>query len=296
MTKQYQAVTDRIVAMLEAGTRPWAQPWGAPGSSGIRPLRHDGTPYRGANVINLWAAAAARGFSNPRWMTFMQAKEYGGAVIKGAKAELAFYVGRVTATEQNEAGEDVERSFSFLKSYCVFNVAEIAGLPARFYGLKAEGERLNPAARIAAADAFIESTGATITYGGSQAFYMPSADGIAMPAFEQFASAARFYGTAFHELAHWTKGPNRLERDFGRKRWGDEGYAMEELVAELAAAYVSADLSICAEPREDHASYIASWLRVLKNDNRAIFSAAAYAERAAGFLHECQAQPVALAA
>ena len=292
MTKQYQAVTDRIVAMLEAGTRPWAQPWGAPGSSGIRPLRHDGTPYRGANVINLWAAAQVRGFDNPRWMTFNQAKEYGGHVMKGAKAELAFYVGRTTTTEQNEAGEDVERSFSFLKSYCVFNVAEIAELPARFYGLKA-GELLNPAERVPAADAFIAGTGATITYGGSQAFYQPSADRIAMPAFEQFASAAGFYGTAFHELAHWTKGPNRLVRDFGRKRWGDEGYAMEELVAELAAAYVSADLSICAEPREDHAAYIASWLHVLKNDNRAIFAAASYAERAAAFLHECQAAPAA---
>jgi antirestriction protein ArdC len=295
MTKQYQAVTDRIVAMIEAGTRPWAQPWGAPGSGGIRPLRHDGTPYRGANVINLWAAAQVRGFDQPRWMTFNQAKDYGGHVMKGAKAELAFYVGQVKRTEENASGEEVERNVSFLKSYCVFNVAEIAGLPAEFYGFK-RGELLDPSARIPAADAFIANTGAAITWGGSRAYYQPATDRIAMPPFEQFSEAAGYYGTALHELAHWTKAPHPLDRDLGRKRFGDAGYAMEELVAELAAAFLCCDLGVTPEPREDHAAYVEGWLSVLKSDNRAIFSAASYAEKAAAYLHECQAAPAAVAA
>lgn len=295
MSKSYQTVTDRIVSMLEAGVRPWAQPWGAPGSCGIRPMRHDGTPYRGANVLNLWAAAMARGFDVPRWMTFKQAQDYGARVMKGAKAELAFYVGSVVRTEENARGEEVERAITFLKAYPVFNVAEIAGLPPEFYGLKA-GAPLDPAARIPAADAFIARTGAAIEWGGTRAFYRPSDDRIRLPDFDQFASAAAYYGTALHELAHWTKAPSRLDRDLGRKRWGDEGYAMEELVAELAAAYLCADLAVTAEPREDHAAYIASWLKVLRDDPRAIFAAASYAERAAGYLHDCQAQPATLAA
>jgi antirestriction protein ArdC len=109
-----------------------------------------------------------------------------------------------------------------------------------------------------------------------------------MPVIEAFKDAESFYATLAHENTHWTKHPSRLERDFGRKAWGDEGYAREELVAELGAAFLCADLGLTPEVRDDHASYIATWLTVLKNDKRAIFSAAAHAQRAVDFLHGLQ--------
>jgi antirestriction protein ArdC len=131
-------------------------------------------------------------------------------------------------------------------------------------------------------------TGAAIAHGGARAFYVPSADRIQMPPFESFRDACAYYATLIHELTHWTKHASRLNRDFGRKRFGDQGYAMEELVAELGAAFLCADLSLSPEPREEHASYIATWLKVLKQDRRAIFSAAAHAQRAADYLHGLQ--------
>jgi antirestriction protein ArdC len=109
-----------------------------------------------------------------------------------------------------------------------------------------------------------------------------------MPIFEAFGDAESYYATLAHESMHWTKHPSRLDRQFGRKQWGDAGYAEEELVAELGAAFLCADLEISLQPREDHASYIAHWLTVLKNDKRAIFRAAAHAQRAADFLHARQ--------
>jgi antirestriction protein ArdC len=142
--------------------------------------------------------------------------------------------------------------------------------------------------RIERAEAFFSATGATIRHGGNQAFYTMADDRVQMPPFETFQDAESYYATLAHEITHWTRHPKRLEREFGRKRWGDEGYAMEELVAELGSAFLSADLDITLEPREDHASYIAHWLKVLKDDKRAIFSAAAHAQRAADYLHALQ--------
>lgn len=166
-----------------------------------------------------------------------------------------------------------------MKGYTAFNVEQIEGLPERYYA-KAE-PRLDPVQRIARADAFFAATGADIRHGGNQAYYTMAQDYVQMPPFESFRDAESYYATLAHECTHWTRHPSRLERDFGRKRWGDEGYAMEELVAELGSAFVSADLDLTPEPREDHAAYIASWLKVLKNDKRAIFTAAGHAQRGA---------------
>jgi antirestriction protein ArdC len=127
-----------------------------------------------------------------------------------------------------------------------------------------------------------------VSYGGSRAFYRPSTDSIVMPPIEAFKDAEAFYGTLFHETCHWTSAGSRLARDFGSKRFGSEGYAMEELVAELGAAFLCADLDLTLEPREDHASYIFNWVQVLKNDNRAIFTAASHAQHAADFLNGLQ--------
>jgi len=142
-----------------------------------------------------------------------------------------------------------------------------------------------PLAHIENAERFVASTGANIVHGGNRACYVISTDRVHMPSLDSFRDAESYYATLLHELTHWTRHKTRLNREFGRKRWGDAGYATEELVAELGSAFLCADLGITAEPREDHASYLASWLEVLKSDKRAIFTAAAYAQRAADFLN-----------
>ena len=175
-------------------------------------------------------------------------------------------------------------TFPFLKSYTVFNVDQIEGLPASFYE-KPAAEPMASKERIAHAEAFFAATGADIRHGGTQASYSVTADQVRMPPFESFKSAEAHAATLAHELIHWTRHPARLGRDFGRKTWGDEGYAREELVAELGAAFLCADLGITPRPREEHAAYISSWIKALKNDKRAIFAAAAHAQRAVDYLH-----------
>lgn len=290
MGKQYQAVTDRIITMLETGVRPWSQPWAA--SGGGRPLRFDGKPYRGANVLNLWAAAMDRGFVCRHWMTYKKAAELGAQVRKGAKSEYAFYVGAISRTEQNKQGEEIDRTIPFLKAYNVFNCDEIDGLPDQ-YRIAPPLVTLDEAARIPECDAWIAGTGARIVQGGGRAFYQPSADQIHLPEFSSFDSASRYYSVAFHELTHWTGAEKRLDRLKG-KIFGSPDYAFEELVAELSASYLCADLRVDSEPREDHAAYMACWLKALKDDNRNIFRAASYAEKACTYLHDLQ-QPAELA-
>ena len=175
-----------------------------------------------------------------------------------------------------------------MKGYTVFNVEQIDGLPEH-YAAKPEAV-IDAAQRIDHAERFFASTGADIRHGGNSAHYSGGTDHVQMPAFEAFRSPESYYATLAHELTHRTKHPKRLDRDFGRKKWGDEGYAKEELVAELGAAFLCADLALTPEPGMDHAGYIQSWLKVLKEDKRAIFSAAAHAQRAADFLHGFQQQ------
>jgi antirestriction protein ArdC len=281
----YQRITQQIVTALEQGVRPWHQPWNAEHAAGriTRPLRGNMVPYRGINILTLWAEAVAKGFAAPIWMTFKQAQELGGHVRKGEHGSLVVYASKFTRAETNpETGEDTERDIPFLKGYTVFNVEQIEDLPVQFYG-KPE-PRKDGIARIAAAEAFVAATRADIAHGGNRAYYSITDDHVRMPPFEAFVDAEGYYATLTHELTHWTRHPSRLDRDFGRKRWGDEGYAMEELVAELGAAFVLADLDIAPQARAEHASYIQSWLQVLKDDKSAIFTAASHAQRAADYL------------
>lgn len=285
----YQRVTDSIVAELETGARPWLKPWNADHAAGriSRPLRANGIPYRGINVLMLWAAATARGYAAPLWLTYKQAQELGGQVRKGEKGSLVVYASTLTRTEQDEAtGEDLEREIPFMKGYTVFNAEQVDDLPAHFYAV--QQPTLDPVARIASVETFFAFVGADVREGGNRAFYSMAEDRVQMPPFVAFHEPEAYYATLAHELCHWTRHPKRLDRDFGRKRWGDEGYAMEELVAELGAAFVCADLQLTPQPREEHAAYIASWLKILKSDKRAIFSATAYAQRAADYLAELQ--------
>ena len=179
-------------------------------------------------------------------------------------------------------GQHVEHEIPYLKGYTVFNVEQIDGLPDQYYAKAAP--RLDPVARIDRADKFFAGSKATIRHGGNRAYYAQEVDYIQMPPFECFRDAESYYSTLAHELTHWTKHPSRLARDFGRKQWGDQGYAQEELVAELGAAFLCAHLELAGDPREENASYIANWLEVLKNDSRFIFKAATHAQRAADYL------------
>jgi antirestriction protein ArdC len=284
----YQRITDRIVTALEAGVRPWLRPWNAEHAAGriTRPLRANGIAYRGINVIALWMEAEAKGFAAPIWMTYKQAHERGGQVRKGEHGSLVVYADKITRTELDLGGDEVEREIPFLKGYTVFCVDQIDGLPAQYYAKAAPV--LDPVQRIAGAEAFFAATAANIRQCGTQAFYSVTHDRVQMPPFETFRDAESYYATLSHECTHWTRHPSRLDRDFGRKRFGDEGYAIEELVAELGSAFLCADLGLTPEPREDHAAYIASWLKVLKDDRRAIFTAAGHAQRAADYLNRLQ--------
>jgi antirestriction protein ArdC len=284
-TDLYERVTAQIVASLEQGVRPWLKPWNAEHAAGriTRPLRSNGIPYQGINVLMLWGAAFERGYAAPIWMTFKQALELGGCVRKGERGSSVVYASAITRREtDSDTGEESEHDFPFLRDYTVFNVEQIDGLPAHFTAPAAP--QLDPVQRIERAEQFFAGTGAAVRHGGNQAFYSVASDFVQMPFFETFRDAESYYATLAHELTHWTRHPSRLDRSFGRKRFGDEGYAMEELVAELGAAFLSADLSLTPELRDDHAAYIGNWLNVLKNDKRAIFTAASHAQRAADFL------------
>jgi antirestriction protein ArdC len=288
-TDLYSRITGKIAADLERGVRPWHRPWNAGNMEGriTRPLRHNGIPYQGINVIMLWMAAVTNGYGAPHWFTFRQARELGGNVRKGEHGELVVYADRIIRTGTDDKGEETERSIPFLRGYTEFNAEQCENLPAQ-YSVKPDASLLPVAQRIKAADTFFAATGAEIHHGGNRAYYAEGADHIQMPPFETFRDAESYSATLAHECVHWTKHDKRLARDFGRTHWGDEGYAREELVAELGSAFLSADLGIAPEVRDDHASYIAAWLEVLKNETRFIFTAASHAQRAVDYLHGLQ--------
>jgi len=267
------------------------KPWNAEHAAGriTRPLRGNGVPYQGINVLMLWSAAMEKGYAAPIWMTFKQALDLKAHVRKGEAGSLVVYADKIIRTETDaNTGDETEQAIPFMKGYTVFNVEQIDGLPERFYA-KAE-PRSETVQRIAHAESFFAATGAAVRHGGNRAYYSISTDHVQMPPFESFRDTEAYYATLAHEMTHLTRHPSRLDRDFGRKRFGDEGYAMEELVAELGAAFLAADLELTPEVRDDHAAYIASWLKALRDDKRLIFTAAAHAQRAADYLHGLQPQ------
>jgi antirestriction protein ArdC len=283
----YSRITAQIVEQLEKGVRPWIRPWSAEHAAGriTRPLRFNGQPYSGINILSLWMSALSQNFAAPIWMTYRQATDLKAHVRKGQRGSLVVYANAITRTEHDDkTGEDIEHEIPYMKGYTVFNVEQIEGLPEIYYANAVP--TLDPVARVEHAEKFFASIGATIRHGGNRAYYAQELDYVQMPPFESFRDAESYYSTLAHELTHWTKHEQRLNRDLGRKRWGDTGYASEELVAELGSAFLCADLELHQEPREDNAAYIANWLEVLKNDNRAIFAASAYAQKAADYLNQ----------
>lgn len=281
----YARITDTIIAQLETGVRPWTQPW-ASSAAVSRPLRHTGEAYSGINVLLLWSEAMARGFEASTWMTFRQALALGGCVRKGETGTTVVYANTLTRPESDEAADADEgrpRRIAFLKAYTVFNIEQIDGLdgpPA-----PEPAPAVNPETRIAGIETWFAGLGVDVRHGGGSAFYRTASDHVQMPPFERFRDALSYYATLGHECVHWTGHPDRLARDFSRST---QAYAREELVAELGAAFLCADLGLALEPREDHAAYLDSWLEVLRGDRRFILSAAAHAQRAVDWLHDRQ--------
>lgn len=299
MTKPspYEKITTRLVEMMEAGVRPWNPGYRRRGDSvaHYRPTRACGERYRGINVLILWSAAEERGFSSGRWMTYKQAQKLGGQVRKGEKGEqIVFYKTLSVEKEMDVVGADgrltgqsetVDLKIPMLRLYTVFNVAQIDGLPA------CEAEREDPlpeSDRHADAEAWMAGTRARIDHqAGVIPHYSPLQDHVVLPPFADYREAGRYYSTAAHELVHWTGSEKRLSR-FATPGLKHSERAFEELIAEIGAAFVCADLGLESEPREDHAAYLASWIKALKGDPKFIFKAAAAAEKACGYLHDLQ--------
>lgn len=284
----YSRVTDKIIADLEQGVRPWVKPWKGGNIDGriTLPVRHNGIPYQGINILLLWGEQVDKGFQSNRWMTFKQAQALSANVRKGEHGSLVVYANKVTKSETDDKGDEIEREIPLMKGYTVFNVDQIENLPAD-YRTESEPVKGKPLRLIEHAEAFFVRTGAVIRHGGNKAYYAPAQDIVQLPIPESFDTAQSYAATKAHEITHWTSHKTRLDRQLG-KRFGDDAYAAEELIAETGAAFVCAQLGLSPEVREDHAAYLDHWLKVLKADRKAIFTAASQAQRACEFLFSLQ--------
>ena len=283
----YQEITDQMIGMIEAGTRPWSKSWNGSTAPNI-PLRSTGVPYRGINVLTLWVAAMTKGYGSPHWLTFKQALALGGCVRKGEKGSTVVYANKIVVDDAKgdqggERSEDNKRQIAFLKRYTVFNAEQIDGIDAKYPTPAPIITATNPDERDDELDALFGQVPITLKHHGSQPYYQPSGDHVVMPEFADFHTSDDYYSTLAHELCHATGHADRLARSslLSTKR---EDYAREELVAELGAAFISGAIGIKLHDREDHAAYLANWLQTLRSDKRAIFTAATQAQAAADWL------------
>ena len=288
----YAEVTNQIIAALEAGTTPWACPWDREHGSLMPANLTTSRRYRGINVLLLNLRQIAGGFPTNRWLTFQQAHSMGAHVRRGeCGTRIVFFkllerddvaggapAGNPAGRFQAANDEPSRKVIPLLRSFTVFNEAQVEGLPAHLTWPTApqpEGDTH------AAAEALLSRSGAVIQHGGSRAFYSPSLDLIQMPPVEFFVSFERYYSTALHELTHWTGHPSRCGRTLANRQH-IEAYAFEELVAEMGSAFLSSHCGL--QGQLHHASYIASWLQALRNDKRLVFGAASLAQKAVDFL------------
>ena len=279
----YDEVTNRIIAELEGGRVPWVQPWGSVGTAtpGLPRNAVTGRNYSGVNVLILWGALFEHGFPSQGWLTFKQARDAGGCVRKGEHGVTVVYADRFTPETEKErareSGEDA-RSVPFLKRFTVFNLAQCEGLRP---GLASDPEPLPEREIVPLAEEVIAASGVDFRIGGGKAYYVPSADYVQVPPQPAFYEQINFYRMALHELCHASGHPERLNRNL-LNSFGSKDYAREELIAEMGSAFLCATLGIV--PTVRHADYLASWLDVLREDNRAIFRAASAATKAADWL------------
>ncbi len=272
----YSQITNRIIEALEGHqVGSWTCPWNK--NKAPFPLRSCGKPYSGVNVLVLWCAANSRGYRSAFWFTYRQAAELGAHVKKGERGNTVVYASSVKREKENAAGEVTEKVIPFLKSYTVFNAEQIEGLPAHFYAERKNN--LSDEQRNAFAEAWLANVPAEIRHGGNRAFYSSKHDFIQLPDFGDFKKPEGYYSTRAHELVHWTGHVSRNNRDFSG-RFGTDKYAFEELIAEIGASFVCDALSLPSQIDTEHAPYIADWIKVLKGDKRAIFTAATQAQKA----------------
>lgn len=273
VSELYESITRNIIAEIEAGNLPtWLKPWKTGKRTGIIPVNAaTGAHYNGINVLALWAEREAKGYLTPFWLTYKQCQALGGQVRKGERAAHIIYANRTVVKD-----EDEERLVPFLKCFAVFNAAQCDGLPHN-----EPDPELPEHERNEAAERFLTATGAEVRWNEAMAAYIPSKDCIIMPERGAFHTPENLYATWAHESVHWSGAKHRLNRDL-KPRFDTEAYAFEELVAELGAAMVCGILQIKGELR--HASYVESWLKVLKSDAKAILTAASLASKAADYL------------
>jgi antirestriction protein ArdC len=262
MSNIAQTITDSIIKQLESGVAPWVKPWNSNGiDAPFNPVAK--RYYNGINFIQLSMMPA----STHNWVTYKQAQSVGAQVRKGSKGVQVIYFSPLEV--QDRVTNEVKK-IPMLKTYTVFNADQVDGLE-----LPAPTERTEIEA-VESCEAFIKAQRARIQFGGNRAFYVPSLDYIQLPELDQFKSTPDYYATALHELSHWTGHESRLNRDFSG-RFGNEAYAFEELVAELGSAMLCAHLKL--DGQLQHSSYIASWLKVLKDDPKNILKASALAQK-----------------
>jgi antirestriction protein ArdC len=280
----HQHITDQIVSAIEQGAGEFRLPWHRTGGNIMRPVNiASKNAYRGVNILTLWATADAKGYESGVWGTYKQWGESGAQVKKAEKAAYVVFYKEITVAAEAESSDESETRL-FARATPVFAAEQVDG-----YVAPAEEPPATVIEPIEAAETFVSRTGAQVAHGDSRAFYRPSTDSIQLPPREAFigtatsSAAGSYYATLLHELTHWTSAEARCNRQLG-KRFGSEAYAMEELVAELGAAFLCADLGVTPALRPDHASYIANWLSVLKADKKAIFTAASKAQQAANYL------------
>ena len=276
-----QEITDKIIELMQAGPDEWKKTWSVAAASGMPVNATTGIGYRGVNILLLWMAAAETGYTTNRWMTYKQAQAIGANVRKGEKSVPCVFFDMIQ--KKDTQGDEAE-FFPMAKAFHLFNLDQIENLPASLQAVEpmTPGKTFTPCED---ADKFLAATGAIIVHQGGKAFYRPSADEIRMPHPEAFTTPENYYATVLHELTHWTGHANRLDRNFSKTtRFGDESYAVEELVAELGAAFLAGHFGFVEATVEDHASYMASWIKVLKDDKSAIFTAARHASAAMDYL------------
>lgn len=275
--------TDRIVAALEAGVRPWRRPWDTDKASGGMPTPRNGVSGRRYRGINLVLLAMAGTGPDPRWLTYRQAAARGWHVRRGERGSRVFFFRKHAVPEHTERRDgDGEaggvRHVLLLKAYTVFHASQVDGIPPFRAPAPAEAPWRTPAA----AAEIVRNSGADVRRGGGRAYYAPATDHVQVPPDAAFESMEAAVATTMHELGHWSGAPGRLGRDLAA-RFGSEGYAREELRAELASCFVGTELGLpCDVP--NHASYVADWLEILRRDKREVFRAAADAQRIADYL------------
>jgi antirestriction protein ArdC len=282
----YTRITAEIVSAIEAGAGEWHMPWHHGGGSITRPTNvASGKPYRGINTLALWIAAQSRDYTAGVWGTYRQWQALGAQVRKGERSTAIIFWKRIgVAQDEQDVGDADDRLRFVARGYAVFNRSQVDGYEPPAV------DALPEAPRIPHAEAFIAALGIPATLDADAAYYRIDLDRIFMPAFASFEDPLSYVATYIHEAAHATGAKHRLDRDF-TIRFSHETLAVEELVAELTAGYVLADLGLAHHPRPDHAAYIASWLKFLKDDPRAVFTAASKAQQAADWMHAQQAHP-----